>query len=378
MSARRILPIAILGLALPLAAARAQESEPTVWATDGASLHLEVLAQTQAATSTVDSVLETDFELRRARLTAEGEVGDRWSARFQLDFEFDRARFRDAFLEAKVNDALSLRAGQFKVPFNGIELESAKRLIAIERTARVRGMPVLNTSTSGMLAATGMSARNRGVMALTNFAGGRARLQGGVWLGSGERGEGNDGKQLSARFEFEPWAGDKERIPLIFAAAVTANGYFGSPRDTLVVVSGDTLVSDEAEYATAFEGWVELGKYAAPGIHVAGNVIAGDNPLEPQIQEDHVEFSSFLGAQLWGEYVIQGPGILSGIGIGGRVDRFDPDTDEDGDAYLLLTPLVNLYFGRVFKLQTNVDVLSPESEERDSETAFRIQAQLVL
>ena len=377
MSARRVLAIALLGLGLPLATVRAQEADP-VWATEGASLHLELLAQPQVSTTSVDSVLESDFELRRARLTAAGEVGERWSARFQIDFETDRARFRDAFLEARVTDGLSIRAGQFKVPFNGIELESAKRLIAIERTARVRGTPLTNTSTSGMLAATAMSARNRGVMALTRFAEGRVRLQAGAWLGSGERSEVNDGKQLSARLEFEPWAGNKERIPLVFAAAVTSNGYFGSPRDTLVVLSGDTLVSEDAQYAAAYEVWVELGRYAAPGIHLAGNVIAGDNPLEPRIRADHVGFSSFLGTQVWGEYVIQGPGILTGIGIGARVDRFDPDTDEDDDAYLLWTPLVNLYFGGVFKLQTNVDVLSPESGERESETALRIQAQLVL
>ena len=82
--------------------------------------------------------------------------------------------------------------------------------------------------------------------------------------------------------------------------------------------------------------------------------------------------------QLWGEYVFAGPGLLTGIGVGGRVDRFDPDTDEDENAYLLWTPLVNLYFGKVFKLQANVDVLAPESDERETESAFRLQAQVVL
>ena len=368
-------------ITLAAAAPRAvhgQEPKPTVTVAEGATLKLEVLAQPQTSNTSVDSVLETDFELRRARLTVDGQVAERWSGRIQMDFETERARFRDAFLEGRVSDVISFRAGQFKTPFNGIELESAKRLIAIERGARVRGTSQTSTSTSHMLAATAMSARNRGVMALTRFADGRLRLNAGAWLGAGERGETNDGKELSARLEFEPWAGADDRLPLIFAAAVVSNGYFGSPRDTLVGVSADTVFVEDAEYATAFEGWVEFGRYAAPGIHVAGNVIGGDNPQIPQVEGSGVSFASFLGMQLWGEYVFAGPGLLTGIGVGGRVDRFDPDTDEDENAYVLWTPLVNLYFGKVFKLQADVDLLAPESDERETESAFRLQAQVVL
>lgn len=378
MSRRWLVAILLVLAGAAPQAARAQEEKPTVSVSEGTTLKLEFLAHTQMSTTSVDSVVETDYELRRARLMVEGQAGERWSGRIQADFETERARFRDAFLEARVNDGFSVRAGQFKVPFNGIELESAKRLIAIERTARVRGTSGTGTSTSGMLAATAMSARNRGVMALARWAEGRARLQAGGWLGAGERNEGNDGKQLSARLEFEPWAGNEDRLPLVLALAVVTNGYFGSPRDTLVTASGDTLSTEDAQYATAFEGWVELGKYAAPGVHLAGNVIAGDNPLKPLIGGSDVDFGSFLGLQLWGEYVFKGPGALTGIGLGGRVDRFDPDTDADENAFVLWTPLVNLYFGKAFKLQANLDVLSPESDERETESAVRVQAQLVL
>jgi hypothetical protein len=373
--------IAAAGLVLACAApqaVRAQERKPAVMMADGATLKLEVLAKPQMSTTSVDSVLETDYELRRARLTAEGTAGERWMGRIQMDFETERARFRDAYLEGRVRHGLSVRAGQFKVPFNGIDMESGKRLLAIERGARVRGTSGSTTSTSGMLAASALSARNRGVMALTDWGDGRLRLQTGAWVGSGERGETNDGKQLAARLEFEPWAGDKERLPLVVAGAVVTNGYFGSPHDTLVVTGGDSVVTEDAAYATAFEGWFELGRYAAPGMHVAGNVVAGDNPLAPRVEGDDVEFANFQGLQVWGEYVFRGPGALTGIGLGGRVDRFDPDTGADDDAFLLWTPLVNLYFGSAFKLQANLDVLSPESDERDQESAVRVQAQIVL
>ena len=220
-------------------------------------------------------MLETDFELRRARLTVDGQVGEHWLGRIMMDFETDRARFRDAFLEGRVNDAFSIRAGQFKPPFNGIELESAKSLIAIERGARVRGTSQTSTSTSAMLAATAMSARNRGVMALSRFADGRLRFNAGAWLGAGERGETNDGKELSARLEFEPWAGDEDRLPLVLAAAVVTNGYFGSPRDTLVGVSADTVFVEDASTRPPSRAGSNSAGTQRPGIHVAGNVIGG-------------------------------------------------------------------------------------------------------
>lgn len=368
-------------LALACAAPRAvnaQEDQPEVTVADGAKLELEVLSQVQVSSTSVDSVLESDLELRLARVTLEGKAAERWSGRIQMDFETDRARFRDAFLEGQVSDGLSVRAGQFKLPFNGIDMESSSRLIAIETGARVRGTSGSLTSSSGMLAATALSARSRGVMALTRFAGGRARFQAGAWVGSGERGETNDAKQLAARLEYEPWVGEEERLPLVVAGAMVTNGYFGSPRDTLVVAGADSAVTEDAAYATAFEVWVELGRYAAPGIHVAGNVVTGDNPLAPRVERNDVGFASFLGMQVWGEYVFQGTGALTGIGLGGRIDRFDPDADARDDAFLLWTPLVNLYFGKAFKLQANLDVLSPENEERDQESAVRIQTQLVL
>jgi hypothetical protein len=53
--------------------ARAQQ-KPDVSVAEGATLKLEVLAQPQSSSTRVDSVVETDFELRRARLTAEGQL----------------------------------------------------------------------------------------------------------------------------------------------------------------------------------------------------------------------------------------------------------------------------------------------------------------
>jgi hypothetical protein len=109
------------------------------------------------------------------------------------------------------------------------------------------------------------------------------------------------------------------------------------------------------------------------------SVIGGDNPALPRLDGEGIEFPGFMGVQAWGEYVVStGRGFLSEVGAVVRVDRFDPDTDTDDDASVLLTPGVNLYFGEKVKLQINQDWLLPEADEAESESAFRAQLQVLL
>ena len=80
-----------------------------------------------------------------------------------------------------------------------------------------------------------------------------------------------------------------------------------------------------------------------------------------------------------GEYVVStGRRFLSEVGAVVRVDRFDPDTDTEDDASVLLTPGVNLYFWEKVKLQVNQDWLLAENDDVESESAFRAQLQLLL
>ena len=138
------------------------------------------------------------------------------------------------------------------------------------------------------------------------------------------------------------------------------------------------MILEDAEYATALEGWVEYGKYLSPGVHVAGNVIGGDNPASFVAEDGDLEFQRFLGLQGWAEYLIRtGSDLLDAVGLVLRADRFDPDTDADEDANVLVTPGLNVYHSTVFKAQANYDVSIPQSDELDTESAFRLQIKLL-
>ncbi|HKY60365.1 MAG TPA: porin [Gemmatimonadota bacterium] len=374
MRSRFVSTVALL--VLLAAKAEAQEAPPPVTTTLADRVRLDWLVHQQTASSSVDSVLGVDAELRRIRVALYGSATETVSAAIQADFDSDRARIRDAYVEWKATPALAIRAGQFKVPINGIELESAKRLLVIERATRIRGLGG-STSTSGFLTAIGTGGRNRGVM-LSARLGGRTTLQGGAWLGSGERGDTNDGKEYGARLSFDVIEGE-DRRPLVVAVAAVTNGFFGGPRDTLATVADTTVVVRDTKYAKAFEGWIEYGSYRKPGPHVALSVIGGDNPARPRLEGDGIEFPSFLGTHGWGEYVVStGAGLLTEVGMVLRIDRFDPDTDTDDDANVLLTPGVNLYFGEKVKLQVNQEWLIPEADDAESESAFRAQLQVLL
>ena len=171
---------------------------------------------------------------------------------------------------------------------------------------------------------------------------------------------------------------DKTSRPLVVGAAAVTNGYFGSPRDTLRVVDGDSLRIEDAQYASAYEGGGVKRQVSVPGVHVAGNVVFGNNPQALHARAGDLEFGSFLGLQGRGGFSFQtGKALLTSWAPAFRADRFDPDSDADDDASLLLTPGLNLYFGPNVKLQLNVDVNVPQSDGLDTETAFRGQAQLL-
>lgn len=378
---RSLIPTMTLGvylfLALPPAAAQTEAPAPTVTPANGRSIKLEGLVQFQTASSTVDSTVGWDAELRRMRLQADADAGSGVSGRLQLDFDSNRARVRDAYAEYAFSPHFRLRAGQFKMPFNGIETVSAKRLLVIERGNRIRG--VRTPTTSNFLADAHYSARNRGVMAVLTGASDRLTIQAGAWLGSGEAGDDNDAKEVAARVEYSvlPTPEPTSR-PLVIGLGGVVNGFFGEPRDTLKVVDSDTVPVRDAVYGRAVEAWVEYGKYAQPGIHLAANLIAGDNPTRLREEGSDVELETFRAVQAWAEFLIASSRApLSGIGLAFRADRFDPDIDAEDDANWFLTTGINVYFGPNVKAQLNYDVLLPEADEEDEEGSVRIQTQLL-
>jgi hypothetical protein len=349
-----------------------------VTAVSARALKLEGQIQFQVSSSSIDSVTTWDSDLRRIRLTALADVTDRLSGSLMMDFGLDRAIVQDAFLAFRTTPTspLSFQIGQFKVPFNGIQMWSDKYGLFIERGARIRGFP--NTGTSEFLQAQRFSDRGRGVMA--TYKPGRATFWLGGFLGNGQASDNNDGKEVAARFEYSVLKlPSKNSKPLILGAAAVTNGYYGFPRDTLRVVSGDSLRIDDPQYAMAFEGWLEYGKYLAPGLHVAGNFITGENPtIFTDASDNDVDFETFQGIEGWGEFLLPvSAAFLTGVAPAFRADRFDPNTDADDDSFFLWTPGLNLYFGSVARWQFNFDVLDPSADGKDTISGFRTQAQLL-
>lgn len=370
--------LGILGLAALVAfsrpsSARAQEEAANVVPASGRSIKLEGLVQVQGSSSTVDSVVNWDTELRRMRITLDGDGGGGFTGRLMADFDSNRARIRDAFIDAALGKGAKIRIGQFKPPFNAVELESAKRLLLIERGNRIRGTNL--RSVSNFLADAHYSARNRGIMATGSSE--RLTLQAGAWLGSGEANENDDGKEFGGRVDYRVLPRGDEGTPLVVGAAFMTNGFYGPPRDTLRVVDGDTLRVDEAIYGKAVEILAELGAYGRPGLHALVSFFAGDNPFVLKAQGDKVELAEFRAWQGWAEYRIEtGGSVLTAVAPAVRFDRFDPDRDADDDANLFATLGINLYFGRAFKIQANWERLDPEGDG-SAESALRLQSMVL-
>jgi hypothetical protein len=69
-----------------------------------------------------DNTAKDTLFLRRARLTAEGSIDDKASFRLQFDAAPGNTVLTDGYIDVALQPDLSLRAGQFLVPF-GYELK---------------------------------------------------------------------------------------------------------------------------------------------------------------------------------------------------------------------------------------------------------------
>jgi phosphate-selective porin OprO/OprP len=99
-------------------------------------LRLRGLIQVEGRYFTDDSASDDDNEwvLRRVRPTLEGQFGKRISFRIMPDFGLGDSQLIDAWIETRLNDGLTLRAGKFKPPLGLERLQSASDLRIVERS----------------------------------------------------------------------------------------------------------------------------------------------------------------------------------------------------------------------------------------------------
>ena len=313
-------------------------------------------------------VAASTFETRRVRLGASVQVGDWIRGFIEPEYALGRLQLKQVWMSLELDPALVLRAGQFKKPFSVINLTSSTAHPMIERGVRIRGLDdALAAANSGelstlrdalligeqhlLLDAQGYLAYDLG--ASVEGRAGRFGWAVGVFNGSGpDARDENDGKSLSARATYAPEVG----VPLRLGAAWSRRELRWPTAEDPATRTGDAFEVD-VELGGLREGWWLLGELSS------GTNLATEE--------------RFLGAQaVLARFLATGGARVEGVEPMARVSYGDPDDEVDGDAGLLLTPGVNLYFVGRNRLMFNWDVFVPEGDGFETYHAGRAQINL--
>lgn len=347
---RIVVMVVAVAAAVVLAPGSARSQNVKVKGID--SLQVRANVQVQLNTTSVDDEPGSEWLLRRARLGIRGWAAGWIRGDLEVDFGKGGAKLTDGFVTLAFAPVLSLRAGQFKKPFDALELTSSRELLVAERDGSPRGTG--GPTPDGLVDDLGYSNRDIGLE--WDGRSGRVGWAAGFWNGAGDNAtEDDDGKQLAGRLHVEA------------APGWTVSGAWTGKR-----ISGPPDAVDAAWY-DAVELAVTGGEYGQPGWKALGQVMAGDN-WDPDVGGgDDVSFLALQGIVAWHHPLYTTP-YLIGIEPVVRVGWADPDTDTDDDQALLSTAGVNLYLHEHLKTLIQIEHLSPG--EGDGEVAFRIHTVL--
>ncbi|MBW3661154.1 MAG: hypothetical protein KY397_05920 [Gemmatimonadetes bacterium] len=346
--------VSAVGLTALLRAAPAAGQDVRARGVD--SLQVRANLQSRFDTTTVDEEPSTEWSLRRARVGVRMFAAGFIRGDVEIDVGRGRARLTDGYVRLSLGD-LRVQAGQFKRPFDALELTSSRELLVVERDGSPRG--ARGPTPNGLVTDLGHAARDIGAMATLRFGGGSLSLAGFNGEGDNEI-ESTDGKQAVARVE------------LGLAGGWTIAGAWSARREEVEDVLPIPELT-EGVWRNAFEGAVTIGEYAEPGWKALAQVMTGDN-ADPDVGGS--DDASFLAAQGFVAYHVatyRTP-YLIGIEPVGRIGWTDPNGDVDDDEATLWTAGVNVYHHERVKTQLGLDVLAPA--ERDAEAALRVMAVL--
>lgn len=332
-----------------------QTVEQPVFRVNAVEIEIGGQMQMQFNTSSVDEVPDTEWLLRRVRLEAKVRVNDLVSGKIQPDFAGDRVRLKDAYLLLNFSPAVQVLAGKAYRPFGLLVQTSSKRILPIERGARIRGITPLEAE--NLVEGLGYGDRDIGLQLMGAPAGAPLGFAYAIGVFDGPQDDiGNqDARQYAARATIAP-------IPdLRFGGGWSSREF---PR-----LLSDEPLEVELERGHAWEVDVEYGGFN-PGFHLLGEIVTGD--ADPAAEDD------FNGAQVWLAY--------RSLPVSTNVSALEPvfrasygDVDTGSRATLpaggtLLTPGLNIYFGPLNRLMLNYDVWTPD--EGDTETSFKAMFQL--
>lgn len=308
------------------------------------------------------------FEARRIRLGANIRVGDWITGLIEPEYALARLALKQVWVAFRVDSSLTVRAGQFKKPFNLIQLSSSTRHPVIERGVRIRGMneAMLQNNEQRLTALRGELLVGDehaliDVQKYDNYEAGVA-LEGrrggfglnlGVFNGTGpDTRDENDAKSFAGRATYTVNVGR----PLTVGGAWSRREL-----NFPVATSADTRRGD------AFEVDAELGGFRTPLWIMAQASVGTNLATEEQFRGASAVIASFHAT---------GGKKIEGIEPAARVSWGDPDDTIDGDAGLLLTPGVNLYFFGRNRLMLNWDVFVPQGDRFEKQHAGRAQVNL--
>lgn len=329
------------------------------------SLHVKSNIQAQFNSTSVDGEPDTAWLVRRARIMIRMFAAGWIRADVEGDFGRGGARLTDGFVRMDFGPRARIRAGQYKKPFDTLELVSSRELLVIERDGLPRGA---NPPTpNALVKSLGYSDRDIGAEWSGRFD--PVTVTAGFWNGSGaNRAEDDDGKQVAGRLDVAlpgGWtasgavAGLRMRVPLLDEE--------GRPLER---------ETDESEWRLAFELAAAHGDYGEPGAKALIQLMAGDGsrfdqggPGLPLFTFDR-SFAALHAIAAWHAALFETP-YLIGIEPMARFGWADPDTDLDDDEATLWTAGINLYHHRYLKTQVQVDHVRPS--QGGGETAARIQ-----
>jgi hypothetical protein len=313
-------------------------------------------------------IAASTFETRRVRLSVDVQVSDWIRGLVEPEFAMGRLALRHVWMSFELDSAFVVRAGQFKKPFGLMLLTSSTRHPMIERGVRIRGLDdALRNTADGRLGEVrgallvgeqyallenqGYNAYEMGV----SLEGRRGPLSwaAGVFNGSGtDQRDENTGKSTAARVAWTTTSGP----PLTLGAA-------WSRRE----LNWPLPTSLDRRAGNAFAVDAEFGGFRR-GLWVLAEAVAGDNLATEE---------RFAGAQAivaW--FLPTGGARVEGWEPVARVSWGDPDDAVDGDAGVLLTPGINVYFAGRNRFMLNWDVYVPQGDGVSTQHAARAQVNL--
>ncbi|MGH7507243.1 MAG: porin [Longimicrobiales bacterium] len=358
----RTLVAAIVALgytfALPVAAQNA----------DDVRVRVSGRVQIQFNTTSIDDddldpsepIAASTFETRRVRLTVDVAVRDWITGIMEPEFALGELSLRRAYVDLGIDDAFALRVGQFKKPFSLVFLTSSLETVTIERGLRIRGLEeAYARSDAGagvwggipseeheLLDALGYLAYELGAAAHGEL--GPVAYEIGVFNGAGQdERDTNDGKSFAGR-----------AVVGVGETPLALGGAF----------SYREAGTGESVGGTAFSVDAEWGAFREAGLHLVAEAVTGENmAVDERFRAAHAMAGWFRPV---------GGRRIEGVEGVARVSWADPNLEIDGDAGVLLTPGINVYFVGRNRLMLNWDVFIPQGDAFETEQTLRAQAQL--